>query len=452
MWFAHAEPVHSQRISAGDPVLAIERQKVGKRLLLTAIEHVTLELGDDQREACDLCRKVAQLDAAKVGERDVAVAFAFATSLVYLGLDLAHLLVGDDEEIARSAGRIEHPDLCHAVSQIEQFAAIVACFLQLLAQVVQEQRVQHLQDVRHAGVVHAERSALLIIGDRLDHAAEDIGVDLFPVKPADMQQIAARHTAKARNLNTARKQRAVDIGKGIGVGRDVRRLAIAIVEFAFVPRWRVHRAENVRDDFVRVGAFAIAEPLDGGGEQALSVEDVGILGEEAEDQPRHEVVHVGPTLCRGPVGVLFQKLDIELVELAGGADVKAVLANLLDGCDARKRQERAEVVREVGVGAGDGFAVDQILRLQVDAVRGEDELRLGRARLGAFTQGFQRLVDRARIARGDMDIVALEDTAGKVRGIGCPGPQLLQRVRLAPERFEKREWKLRPVKGLGGQF
>jgi hypothetical protein len=32
--------------------------------------------------------------------------------------------------------------------------------------------------------------------------------------------------------------------------------------------------------------------LDRLGEQALTEEDVGILGEEAEDQPRHEVVHV----------------------------------------------------------------------------------------------------------------------------------------------------------------
>ena len=190
---------------------------------------------------------------------------------------------------------------------------------------------------------------------------------------------------------------------------------------------------------MRVGAFSVAEPLHRGGEQALSVEDVGILREEAKDQPRHEVVHVGPAFRSGPVGVLFQKLDIELVELAGGADVEAVLADLLDGGDARERQERAEVVREIAIGAGDGFAVDQILRLQVDTVRGEDELGFRRACLWAFTQGLQRLVDRARITSGNMDIVALEDAAGKVRGVGCPGPQLLQRVRLAPERFEKRE-------------
>ena len=57
--------------------------------------------------------------------------------------------------------------------------AIVAGLLKLRAQVVEEQRIQHLQDVRHAGVVHAERAALLIVGDGLDHRAEDVGVDLL---------------------------------------------------------------------------------------------------------------------------------------------------------------------------------------------------------------------------------------------------------------------------------
>ncbi|MEE4539800.1 MAG: hypothetical protein V2J51_15080, partial [Erythrobacter sp.] len=79
-----------------------------------------------------------------------------------------------------------------------------------------------------------------------------------------------------------------------------------------------------------VGAVSLAEPLNGTRKKTLLPENVGILREEAEDQPRHEVVHIGPAFRRGPVGVLFQQLDIELVELAGGADVEAVLADLLD--------------------------------------------------------------------------------------------------------------------------
>jgi hypothetical protein len=67
-----AQPVQPQRIAADDPVLAVQRQKLRQRILLPAIQHVALELRDDQRQARDLGRKVAQLDAPKVGQRNLA--------------------------------------------------------------------------------------------------------------------------------------------------------------------------------------------------------------------------------------------------------------------------------------------------------------------------------------------------------------------------------------------
>ena len=67
---ADAEPIEPQGIAAGDPVLRVERQKLGQRVLLAAIEHVALILGDDQRKARDLGRKIAQLDPAKIGQRN----------------------------------------------------------------------------------------------------------------------------------------------------------------------------------------------------------------------------------------------------------------------------------------------------------------------------------------------------------------------------------------------
>ena len=79
---ADTQPIQPEGITAGDPVLAIERQEVGERLLLAAIKYVALEFGDNQREARDLCREVAQFDAAKIGERDVAVALALAAPAV----------------------------------------------------------------------------------------------------------------------------------------------------------------------------------------------------------------------------------------------------------------------------------------------------------------------------------------------------------------------------------
>ena len=48
----------------------VERQKLGQGQLLPAIEHVALVLGDDEREARDFGREVAQLDAAKIRQRN----------------------------------------------------------------------------------------------------------------------------------------------------------------------------------------------------------------------------------------------------------------------------------------------------------------------------------------------------------------------------------------------
>ena len=68
---ADAQPVEPQGVAAGNPVLGVERQELGQGLLLAAIEHVALKLGDDEGEARDLGGEVAQFDAAEVGERDL---------------------------------------------------------------------------------------------------------------------------------------------------------------------------------------------------------------------------------------------------------------------------------------------------------------------------------------------------------------------------------------------
>ncbi len=93
---------------------------------------------------------------------------------------------------------------------------VVAGLLQLRPQIVEEQRVQHLQDVRHAGVVHAERAALLVLGDGLDHRAEDVRVDLRPVETADVEEVGARDPAEARHVQAAGEQPAVHIGEHVG--------------------------------------------------------------------------------------------------------------------------------------------------------------------------------------------------------------------------------------------
>jgi hypothetical protein len=97
-----------------------------------------------------------------------------------------------------------------------------------------------------------------------------------------------------------------------------------------------------------VGAVALAHLIDRVGEQAASVEDVGILGEKAEDEAGHEVIHVVPPRLGGPLRVFLQQFDVELVEPPGGPHVDGVVLDLLDGGDAGQGQEEAEVLGEVG--------------------------------------------------------------------------------------------------------
>ena len=66
------------------------------------------------------------------------------------------------------------------------------------------------------------------------------------------------------------------------------------------------------------------------------------------------------------------------------------------------------------IAAGDRAAATHVLGLKLDAIGGEDELRLLRCRLGALPQGAERRIHLAGRTGGDMDVAALEDGAGDV--------------------------------------
>src|SRR5438067_2416481 len=136
---------------------------------MTAIEYVALKLGDDEREPRDFRRKIPQFYATKIRLGNFGAHVHFAAPLVDLGLNRAHFLVGNHEKITGATGRIEYANSCHTVAQVKKHAAIVSSLLKLRVQVVEEQRIEHLQDVGHARVVHAKRTALLVLSDSLNH-------------------------------------------------------------------------------------------------------------------------------------------------------------------------------------------------------------------------------------------------------------------------------------------
>lgn len=105
--WADGQPVESEGVPAGNPVLGLQWEEVVERLLLPTIEHIALELGDYQRQASDLGGEVPQFDAAEVGEWDLSLPPALPASLVDLVLDLPHCLIGDDQEVPRAAGGVK---------------------------------------------------------------------------------------------------------------------------------------------------------------------------------------------------------------------------------------------------------------------------------------------------------------------------------------------------------
>src|SRR6185437_9825109 len=141
-----------------------------------------------------------------------------------------------------------------------------------------------------------------------------VRVDLRPVETADMQKIGTGDLAESRRVHATGKQFAVHIGESVGPSGNAGVIPILAL--------RVHRAEQFADHLVSIGGIFGAHARDGVGEQADAVEDVGALGEEAEYQPRHEVVHVVAARGGAPIGVVLQKLDIEPVHAARGADVE----------------------------------------------------------------------------------------------------------------------------------
>jgi hypothetical protein len=114
--------------------------------------------------------------------------------------------------------------------------------------------------------VHAERAALLVLRDGLDHRTENVRVDLLPVEIADMQEIGARQPAETRHIHAAREQAAVHIGKGIGPAHHLGPGAVCHL--------RIHRLEDFANHLMRVGRISLAHPFDRYRKKIIANKDV----------------------------------------------------------------------------------------------------------------------------------------------------------------------------------
>jgi len=63
---------------------------------------------------------------------------SFAPATIDLRLDIAHLLVGNDQEIAGTACWVKYADARHTLAQVKQLGLVVARCLQLSTQIIQK--------------------------------------------------------------------------------------------------------------------------------------------------------------------------------------------------------------------------------------------------------------------------------------------------------------------------
>ena len=123
------------------------------------------------------------VDLLKAQERLPVVALTYR-----LVLQPPQRQVGLGEEIAATAGGVKERQACQFLAiGIEAFHALLLDFLlknrvELVAQIVQEKRVDDLVDVLDAGIMHAAAAARLGVKGALEHGAEDGGRNLAPVK------------------------------------------------------------------------------------------------------------------------------------------------------------------------------------------------------------------------------------------------------------------------------
>ena len=101
------------------------------------------------------------------------------------------------------------------------------------------------------------------------------------------------------------------------------------------------------------------------------MKDIRIFSKETEDQPSHKVVQLLPALRFVPIRVFLQQLNIEAVEATRSPDIKGILTDLLDCCNACQRQEKPKVVMKVGIIASNSLTIRQVFRLKTFAICGK---------------------------------------------------------------------------------
>lgn len=319
--------------------------------------------------------------------------------------EFPELLVGDDEEVPRTARGVEHFDFANAVEQCLELADAVEPRVQLVLQLVEEQRLDRLQDVRYGGVVLAEVRSLSWRDDRLEHRSEYVRVDFVPEQATALDQQVTGLLVEFRDrvVRLCREEATIDIRELGEVGRFR------------CPIWHVEDPEQVCEELVDVGAVQLGEITDCFGELG-GLEDPCVFGEETEQQPGEEHIEGVPGLRRTMNSRVHPNQFIEQLRHAlSGLNVRMRFASVLGFLHTGPRQEEREVLVDVVDRDREGFVGLCVDREQFLVISHDDEPA---AVPDYGRRGSQAIDDAVQVVgRGlEVDDILLADLSSRVIG------------------------------------
>jgi hypothetical protein len=286
---------------------------------LDAVELVDVDLG----EAVDLIKGEGLLAAVLSAEN-----FEFECS---------EFTVGDDEEVAATAGGIEELELGEADAEGFETAgaATGAVFLdrfKFRSEGIEEQWVNYFEDVALGGVMRPDFAAFLIVHDLLEERAEDGGGDARPVEVGGFEKGFAHGAVEGGEFEALGEECAVNVGEGLEFGVEI---ALAAGGFG------VEGAEEFGEASAEVTAVGVGAVFDVEAE-GFGLEDAGVFGEEAEEDADEEAFEVVAGVATGFEGVVDSGHDVY------GFEVEGVLGFIGGDLVAGDEVELTDVVGEFG--------------------------------------------------------------------------------------------------------
>ena len=300
---------------------------------------VHLVVHQPHRHLRDLRRELLDLDAVELVYVDEHMILhphqhrllGGELALQHRKLQRAQFAVGNHQEIAAAAGRVEELQGGQLAVQLRQFLLVVAGLAQLRLQAVQEQRADQLEDVLLAGVVRAQVAPRLAVHHRLEHRAEDRRADPAPVQGAGIQQQAAHLRVEIGQRQEFLEQLAVDVGQ---LGQLLVQRVLAAL------RRGIEHLEDAPDPHAEVGTV-FAGALGDEVVEALAREDAGVVGEQAEQQPHQQQFQ---RVAIKPGGL---ERIVQLAHALGGLHVDRVFFLVRAGLVAADETEAADFLRQI---------------------------------------------------------------------------------------------------------